>query len=194
MGHVLIATQNINAKSLLCEYVGELSHMDAAVEPRVEDEQICFGEPLNGYQQVISSKRFANESRYFATIPIEKGDDANCEAHNMMIDGVPRIFIYSVTDIEEGDILYLDYRGALPTDGFIYIKNKKELLNHHEGQENEQPKAVQREPEEGEIMEEEKKEPFTPLLFLMKRNFTSHLEQSGVSLQDTLLKEPNFKR
>ena len=72
-----------------------------------------------------------------------------------MVNKVPRVFIHTVTDIEEGDIFYLDFEENLCTDGFIYIKNRKDLLEHHEKEEKVRPCMGKRRLEEGELVEAE---------------------------------------
>ncbi len=101
---------------------------------------------------MISSTVYSNEARYFSSIPGNVEQKANCAATPLRVEGVPRIFIYTETDVEVGDILYIDYGDLFPTEDFIYIKNRKDLLNHENVH-------YQSELEEGELIEsEEEKE------------------------------------
>ncbi len=134
MGRVLMATQRIEKGKLLCEYVGildtfPLTHL--AMQPGLE--HIRVGAPFHHGldQHAILTHLKSNEARFFASIPRRPDLQANCHAVALSVKQMPRVFIYTREDIEEGDILYIDSQDHEDTSHYIYVKNRKDLLDHN---------------------------------------------------------------
>jgi hypothetical protein len=55
---------------------------------------------------------------------------ANCQAVTFLVNRIPRVFIYTREDIDKGDILYIESHENEDTSKYIYVKNKRDLLDH----------------------------------------------------------------
>lgn len=111
MGFVLVSTEVICADTLLCEYAGVLVSRQNDNFEQVELDSNLY----------IESEEFANEARFISSTPANF--NANCILQRVLCQGVPRVFVKTISEIRTGDIFYIDYGEAWRKDDFKYIKN-----------------------------------------------------------------------
>lgn len=67
--------------------------------------------------------KFSNVSRFILGIPPNRKDLQNVQTLNFCYEGRSHIIFFSTSNIEKGDILYIDYNDGIfeeyPTENFI---------------------------------------------------------------------------
>mmetsp|Transcript_37550 Transcript_37550/g.27685 ORF Transcript_37550/g.27685 Transcript_37550/m.27685 type:complete len:204 (-) Transcript_37550:271-882(-) len=129
MGSCLVASEEIEEGSLLCEYKGELKQVSEKAD-KLQEEYMILERDKNGKLWGVFSTRMANEARYISGISKGFEEKANCDVKRLMVDGIPRAFVRTIADIKAGDILYIDYGDDYPQEDFIYVEQCQALLAH----------------------------------------------------------------
>ena len=91
----LVATQPILSGSLLCEYLGQFKRITRSDEKNPECEFFEIGFDLESKPYGIFTERMCNEARYIKNIGHKMECQQNCETVILMVDKVPRVFIYA---------------------------------------------------------------------------------------------------
>jgi hypothetical protein len=100
-------------ESLLCEYKGVIKIIKKEEDSNEEYFEIEKDDKNNIYG--LFSTHFANEGRYISGIPNQHKEKANCGTITLIVDKIPRTFVFSIKRIMPGEILYINYGSEYPT-------------------------------------------------------------------------------
>lgn len=107
LGMCAYAVLNIGKDQIICEYTGEICDLSKC---RNAKECLVLGKiTKQNIELGIITDAYANVGRFFSGVSPWKKQKANCEIRLCIVKGIPRVFIFSIRDIEPCEIFYVDY-------------------------------------------------------------------------------------
>lgn len=125
-GFVVMATLDIPAFTLICEYAGEVIQQRRVFFDHDNDSIMeLLKAPSSADSLVIKPEVYSNIARFISGVnnhKLESYRKINVNSVKLNIDGEAHIILYAARNIKQGEVLYYDYnRGGYeyPTDNFI---------------------------------------------------------------------------
>lgn len=130
-GYFVFATAKIEKNTMITEYLGDVFDVTETIFDQNDSHMYIINGGCSDNSKVIIPKNFANIAKFISGAKEEK--HANIKSQSMYTndDKINHIILYSIENIEPGDILYYLYHGTYPTRNFNHIKNIGHVIDEN---------------------------------------------------------------